>query len=54
MLNYDIYELLLLEKSRAVYQYLLKLGIETKEAEDIPLDSYGTGQSESIFKLVWT
>ena len=38
-MNYDTYELLLLEKSKAVYHYLRKLGVETKEAEDIVQDT---------------
>lgn len=38
-MNYDTYEVLLLEKSKAVYHYLRKLGVETKEAEDIVQDT---------------
>ncbi|WP_020062402.1 RNA polymerase sigma factor [Bacillus sp. 123MFChir2] len=38
-MNYDTYEVLLLEKSKVVYHYLRKLGVETKEAEDIVQDT---------------
>ncbi|WP_439740852.1 RNA polymerase sigma factor [Bacillus pseudomycoides] len=38
-MSYDTFESLLIEKSKAVYNYLIKIGAERKEAEDIVQDT---------------
>lgn len=38
-MNYDTFGSLLVEKSQVIYKYLLKLGVEVKDAEDIVQDT---------------
>ncbi|MFD3446471.1 RNA polymerase sigma factor [Microbacteriaceae bacterium 4G12] len=38
-MNHETFEALLLEKSKAIYQYLRKLGVKPKDAEDIVQDT---------------
>lgn len=38
-MNHDTFESLLIEKSQVIYKYLLKLGVEVKDAEDIVQDT---------------